>query len=90
MTEEKMSVPHDLTLSQRERLTVRGICEVLRFDEESIVLRSELGILVVHGTDLRLKTLSLEGGQVAVTGSIQAIIYQQDRPARPGWRRLLQ
>jgi hypothetical protein len=45
-------------------------------------------MLSVHGQELQLKTLSLEGGQVAVDGNISALIYEDPRPS--GWlRRLL-
>ena len=39
----------------------------------------------VQGADLQLKTLSLEGGQVAVDGTVSALIYEE--PRQSGWRR---
>lgn len=90
MAEQKPSLPHKLTLNERENLTMTGVTEVIRFDEESVVLRTGLGTLMVHGSGLHLKTLSLDGGQVAVDGTIQALIYESPRPDRSGWRRLFQ
>lgn len=90
MVEQKPQIPHNVTLTDRERLSMNGVTEVVRFDDESIILHTVLGTLAVHGTDLQLKTLSLDGGQVAVTGNIRALIYQQDRTDRSGWRRLFQ
>lgn len=90
MAEQKPSLPHKLALNERENLTMTGVTEVIRFDEESIVLRTSLGTLVVHGSSLHLKALSLDGGQVAVDGTIQALIYEQSRSDRSGWRRLFQ
>lgn len=90
MTEQKPALPHKLTLNERKNLTMNGVTEVVRFDEESIILHTSLGTLVVHGSDLQLKTLSLDGGQVAVDGSIHALVYEQSRAASSGWRRLFQ
>ena len=90
MTEQKPTLPHKLVLNERESLAISGVTEVVRFDEDSIVLHTSLGTLVVHGSNLQLKTLSLEGGQVAVDGSVQALIYEQSRSERSGWRRLFQ
>lgn len=90
MAEHAPTMPHKLTLNERENLTMIGVTEVLRFDEESVVLRTSLGTLIVHGSGLQLKTLSLDGGQVAVDGSIHALVYEQTRPDRSGWRRLFQ
>jgi sporulation protein YabP len=60
---------------------------VVSFDENAIVLKTGLGLLTVHGQGLQLKNLSLEGGQVAVDGSISAFIYEEPRSG--GLRRLL-
>ena len=88
MAEQKLALPHKLTLNERENLTMSGVTEVVRFDDESIVLRTSLGTLMVQGSGLQLKTLSLDGGQVAVDGNIQALIYEQSRTEHTGWRRL--
>ena len=85
---ELQELPHDLKLEGREKLTLSGITEVVSFDDTAVILRTELGTLTVQGNQLQLKTLSLDGGQVAVDGSISALIYEEPRSA--GWlRRLL-
>ena len=83
--EEKM--PHSLTLSERSRLTVSGVEEVVSFDDASAVLRTELGELLIQGQELRLKTLYPEGGTLEVQGTISALSYEQTREGF--WRRVL-
>ena len=85
MTEERF--PHKLTLNERNHLTMTGVAEVVSFDETTVVLRTSLGTLTVQGQELKLKTLSLDGGQVAVDGEVSALIYEE--PRLSGWRRLL-
>lgn len=77
-------IPHNLTLTERKSLSMTGVTEVVSFDEDSVVLRTALGTLVVHGRELQLKTLTLEGGNVAVEGQISALIYEESRPSG-GW-----
>lgn len=79
MNQDRLTAPHRLTLEQRERLTMTGVTEVVSFDESAVVLHTELGALHVQGEELRLKTLSPEGGQVCVNGKIAALIYEQPR-----------
>ena len=80
---------HTLTLDGREKLTMSGVMEVMRFDDSAVVLRTELGILTVLGQGLRLNTLSTDGGQMAVTGAVSALSYEEPK-APGGWlRRLL-
>ena len=80
-------LPHELSLKERRVLTMTGVTEVVSFEEHAVVLRTALGTLIVQGRELQLKTLSLEGGQVAVEGSISALIYEEPRAS--GWRRWL-
>lgn len=89
MADERIHLPHKLTLNERTSLTMTGATEVVSFDESAVILRTELGTLLVRGQDLQLKTLSLDGGQVAVDGKVSALIYEE--PKQPGgfWRRLM-
>ena len=86
MAEDHM--PHKLVLSERNRLTMTGVTEVVSFEDASVVLHTSLGTLIIHGQGLQLKTLSLEGGEVAVDGQVSALIYEDSRPARSWWGRL--
>ena len=86
MAEEKL--PHQLSLADRKKLTMTGVTEVVSFDETAVVLETSLGTLVVQGQGLQLKTLSVDGGQVAVEGYVSALLYEE--PRQGGWlRRLL-
>lgn len=81
MAEERL-LPHKLTLNERKSMTMTGVTEVISFDENSVVLGTSLGTLVIHGQGLQLKNLSLEGGQVAVEGTLSAFLYEQPRKRR--------
>ena len=81
---EKECLPHKVSLDGRSRLSVTGVSDVRSFDEEAVLLRTEMGILTVQGRELRLKTLSPEGGQVTVEGSVNSLIYEEPRQ-KGGW-----
>ena len=81
MSQEHLQLPHKMTLNERKNLTMTGVTEVVSFDDSTVILHTGLGTLIVHGKDLQLKTLSLDGGQVVVDGSISALIYEEPRPA---------
>lgn len=85
---EKMELPHKLTLQERKVLTMTGVTEVVSFDDAAVVLHTALGTLLVHGRELRLKTLSQDGGQVAVEGQISALVYEEPRQGGGMLRRL--
>ena len=81
-------LPHKLNLNERSQLSMTGVTEVVSFDENTVVLQTSLGLLIVQGDRLQLKTLSLEGGQVAVDGHITALSYEEPRQSG-SWRRRL-
>ena len=84
MAEPQMAFAHKLTLNQRNNLTMTGVTEVVSFDENAVVVHTDLGTLTVQGQQLQLKTLSVEGGQIAVEGSIASLQYEEPRQ-QGGW-----
>jgi sporulation protein YabP len=81
---------HRLVLESRERLLVAGVEEVERFDEESILLTTAQGGLEIQGEGLHIEKLSLDGGELAVEGLVNALIYDSEPKDRGGlFRRLL-
>lgn len=88
MGEDRMQLPHKLTLNERRQLSMTGVTEVVSFDENAVVLCTELGRLTIHGSQLQLRQLALDGGQVAVDGTVSAIVYEEPRQ-NGGWLRRL-
>ena len=88
MAEQQMALPHKLTLDQRSSLTMTGVTEVVSFDENAVIVHTDLGTLTVQGQQLQLKTLSVEGGQIAVEGNISSLQYEEPRQ-QGGWVRRL-
>ena len=85
---DELQMPHKLTLNERSRLSLTGVTEVVSFDDTAVVMKTELGTLVVQGSELQLKNLSAEGGQAAIDGSISSMVYEQLRSDGSFWRRL--
>lgn len=72
-----------LLLEDRKGLSVSGVEEVERFDEESILLTTCMGGLEIRGEGLHIAQLSLEGGDLRVEGRVDALIYDV-APQRQG------
>lgn len=87
MTQQTDRLPHKVTLNRREQLTVTGVDEILGFDAHAVVLHTDLGLLCIHGEGLELKELSVEAGQMALTGKVNAMVYEEPRPQRGLFRR---
>ncbi len=84
----EQQLPHSLTMHERRKLSVTGVTEVVSFEDTAVVLNTGLGTLVIQGRQLQLKTLSVDGGQVAVEGTVSALGYEEPRQSG-GWIRRL-
>ena len=75
MDERNVSKPamrgHKLVLNNRTASLVTGVKDVLSFDLNEVLLETEQGMLMVKGTD----RLSLEKGEVDLSGNIDSIAY---------------
>jgi len=76
---------HQLVLEDREKLTVSGVEEVESFDENTIVMDTAQGVLVVRGEDLHIEKLSLDGGDLRVDGMVESLTYEADRGKKGGF-----
>lgn len=83
MPEEKkiMKKVHNIILEDRRALTVSGVSDVDSFDEQTVMLYTEMGELTVRGSDLHMNKLNVETGEVSIEGNISGLTYQ-DEPAR--------
>lgn len=67
-----------LILKDRRELMLDGVKEVISFDENGAVVLTELGELCVEGVGIRLSNLDAAGGEVQITGRIDAMIYSEE------------
>ena len=77
------AAPH-LILEDRERRSVSGVEEVESFDENTIVMSTTRGTLVIRGENLHIEKLSLDGGDLRVEGDIDALTYEDGGRDRSG------
>ena len=73
--EKKPKMAHNLILEDRKNLTVSGITDVESFDEREICLYTQLGELVIQGRELHIDSMSVETGDMTITGDIWSLVY---------------
>lgn len=70
---------HRVLMLNRERLEVSGVRHVVSFDDKSIVLETNLGVLHLKGEELHIKQLSLEEEKLEVEGEFTGLEYSESR-----------
>lgn len=66
---------HNIIMENRKSLSISGITDVDSFDEKAICLYTQLGELTIQGKELHIDSMSVETGDMTVTGDIWSIIY---------------
>ena len=88
--EEKVSIrPHRLTIENRASGTMTGIREVVSFDENQVVLDTDMGLLTLKGKELHVSRLTLEKGEVDLNGTIESRTYSSNAALRRSGEPLL-
>ena len=77
-----------IELTGRGALALTGVVDVESFDEQTVVLKTALGTLVVRGEGLHLGMLSPEGGRASVDGRVDSLVFEDDAPAGGFFARL--
>lgn len=67
----------NVILENRGKLTISGVLDVLSFDDQIVIVETELGLLTVKGENLRINKLSLDTTEVIVEGSIENLAYSE-------------
>ncbi len=82
MAEDKkiVKLPHNLILEDRKSLTISGVVDIDNFDEQVVVLFTDMGELTIKGYDLHINKLNVDTGELTMEGEIFALIYsEQDK-----------
>ena len=79
MIEERKNINsntiQNLILENRSKLSVSGVLDVLSFDDQIVIIETELGLLTIKGETLRINKLSIDTSEVIVEGQIDSISY---------------
>ena len=72
------NVIQNLVLENREKLSISGVLDVLSFDDQVVIVETELGLLTVKGDNLRINKLSIDTSEVVVEGEIYNLAYSEN------------
>ena len=70
-------LPHNIILENRKKLNISGVRDVDSFDEQSVVVYTDMVQLVIRGSNIHIGKLSVETGELLVEGEISSLTYAQ-------------
>lgn len=72
---KKINSFQNIVLENREKLSITGILDVFNFDDQIIIIETELGLLTIKGEGLKINKLSLDTSDFIVDGRITSLSY---------------
>ncbi len=72
------NIIQNIVLENREKLSISGVLDVLSFDDQIVILETELGLLTIKGENLRINKLSLDTTEVVINGEIYNLGYTEN------------
>jgi len=80
---------HTVVMERRENLEITGVNDVISFDEETIIVDTEMGVLVLRGSNLHVNKLNLDAGELNIDGEISNLTYEEENTYGKGKQSLL-
>lgn len=76
---QMISVPeHSLKMENREKMNITGVEDVVSFNDNTVILQTDMGGLTVKGSELRINRLNVESGDVMIEGKIDSCEYSDN------------
>ncbi len=73
-----------INLEDRAKLSISGVKDVDSFDEQVIIAYTDFGQLTISGSKLHIESLSIEVGELYVSGKINSLVYLDQSPKSSG------
>ncbi len=81
--DEKQNIrPHACVLQNRAGASITGVREVVSFDENQIIMDTDMGLLTLKGNELHVSRLTVEKGEIDLEGRIDSMLYSSNEAFR--------
>ncbi len=67
--------PHKLVMERRRKLSLTGVNDVVSFDLKHVLLETNMGMLSIKGSELKVAKVNLDSGELNVDGVIDSLEY---------------
>lgn len=86
---EKAKLPHNVIVENRNFITATGITRIVSYDENSATLETAQGTLVIGGKQIQVSELSIQTGELKISGRIEYLQYSEPVQSAGGFLRRL-
>ena len=69
------NIEHTVIIDKRSKINLSGVLDVLSFDEQTVVLKTEMGELTIKGESLKVNSFTVETESLSLDGEFFAMAY---------------
>ncbi len=80
--ELKNDAVHNVVMENREKMSISAVTDVESFNEQEIILNTQMGMLSVYGSSLHISRLNVETGELKIEGNVDSIAYEDRASSR--------
>ena len=78
------NIIQNIILENREKLNISGVIDVFSFDDQIIIVETDLGLLTIKGDNLKINKLNIDTSDFMVDGYISSLTYTNSDGGRKG------
>jgi len=72
---EIITTNHNINIVQRKNINITGVKKIDNFDEKEFLIETNMGYLLIKGSNLEIIKLDTYQGDVAIKGKIDSLNY---------------
>ncbi|MEG0540915.1 MAG: sporulation protein YabP [Angelakisella sp.] len=76
-----INLKHTVIMEDRKHIQITGVTDVESFDEQTVVLMTQPGELLIKGNGLHITRIDVATGDLALDGEIDELSYGDSRPS---------
>ena len=84
----KQSRPHNLIMNNCEKMSLSGVFDVESFDDKCVICYTDYGKLVIRGNLLHVDNMSVDSGDMEITGRVYSLAYVDEKPHKTVFSKL--
>lgn len=69
---------HNISISQRKSINITGVKKIENFDESEFLLETNMGYMLIKGSNLEIIKLDTYQGDISIKGKIDSLVYTED------------
>lgn len=69
---------HNINIIQRKNINITGVKKIENFDEHEFLLETNMGYLLIKGSNLEIIKLDTYQGDVSIKGKIDSLEYLEN------------